>query len=77
MVMFRYEEIINIINNLKIKVKNERNGGMRTILTGQYYNEILDYIKRHGEVEKTYYLFNRNYKIIKKLKRNDKEVIEL
>lgn len=60
-----------------LKVKNERNGGMRTILTGQEYNEILDYIKRHGEVGKTYYLFNRDYMIIKKLKRNEKEVIEL
>ena len=60
-----------------LKVKNKRNGVMRTILTGQEYNEILDYIKRHGEVGKTYYLFNRDYKIIKKLKRNDKEIIEL
>ena len=60
-----------------LKAKNGRNGGMKTILTGQDYNEIVDYIKRHGEVGKTYYLFNRNYKIIKKLKRNDKEVIEL
>ena len=60
-----------------LKVKNEINGGMKTILTGQDYYEILDYIKRHGKVGNTYYLFNREYKIIKKLKRNDKEVIEL
>ena len=60
-----------------LKVKNERNGGMRAILTSQDYNEILDYIKRHAEVGKTYYLFNRNYDIIKRLKRNDEDVIEL
>lgn len=60
-----------------LKVKNERNGGMRTILTGHEYNEILDYIKRHGKVGQTYYLFNREYKIVKKLKCNDNEVIEL
>ena len=60
-----------------LKVKNKRNGGMKTILTGQYYYEILDYIKRHGEYGKTYYIFNREYKIVKKLKRNEKEVIEL
>ena len=33
-----------------LKVKNERNGGMKVIITGQDYNEILDYIKRHGKV---------------------------
>ena len=60
-----------------LKVKNERNGGMKTILTGQDYYEILDYIKRYGESGKIYHLFNREYKIIKKLKRNDEEVIEL
>ena len=60
-----------------LKVKNERNEGMRTILTSQDYNEILDYIKRHGEDGNTYCIFNREYKIVKKLKRNDNEVIEL
>ena len=60
-----------------LKVKNERNGGIRTILTSQDYNEIVDYIKRHGEVGNIYYLYNRNYEIVKKLKRNDKKVIEL
>ena len=60
-----------------LKVRNDRNGAMRTILSGQEYYEILDYIKRHGEVGKTYYIFNRDYKIIKKLKRNENEVIVL